>query len=68
MNGLIKFIRVPDHPATGVAFEEGYWTFNMIADKLSKNNIVLERNMHDNTCEILSPKRLDLISFWSPVS
>ena len=38
-NDLIKFITVPDHPATGVTFEEGYWTFNMIADRLSGSGI-----------------------------
>ena len=56
VSNLIKFITVPDHPATGVAFEEGYWTFNMIADHLAESNITLERHMHDNRCTILSPK------------
>ena len=49
-NDLIKFITVPDHPATGVAFEEGYWTFNMIADRLAESDITLERHKHDNRC------------------
>ena len=44
------------HPATGVAFEEGYWTFNMIADRLAESGITLERHKHDNKCSILSPK------------
>ena len=57
VNNLIKFITVPDHPATGVAFEEGYWTFNMIADHLAESGITLERHMHDNRCSILSPKK-----------
>ena len=48
VNNLIKFITIPDHPATGVAFEEGYWTFNMIVDRLAEFNITLERHMHDN--------------------
>ena len=64
VNNLIKFITVPDHPATGVAFEEGYWTFNMIAERLAESGITLERHMHDNRCSILSPKkRLDLYHF-----
>ena len=57
VNNPIKFITVPDHPATGVAFEEGYWTFNMIADHLAESGITLERHMHDNRCSILSPKK-----------
>ena len=56
-------ITVPDHPATGVAFEEGYWTFNMIADRLSESGITLERHKHDNRCTILSPKKLNLYRF-----
>ena len=63
VNNLIKFITVPDHPATGVAFEEGYWTFNMIADHLAESGITLERHMHDNRCSILSPKKLNLYHF-----
>ena len=63
VNYLIKFITVPDHPATGVAFEEGYWTFNMIAEHLAESNITLERHIHDNRCSILSPKKLNLYHF-----
>ena len=62
-NDLIKFITVPDHPATGVAFEEGYWTFNMIADLLAESGITLERHKHDNRCTILSSKKLNLYRF-----
>ena len=57
VNNLIKFITVPDHPATGVAFEQEYWTFNMIVDHLTESGITLERHMHDNRCSILSPKK-----------
>ena len=57
VNNLIKFITIPDHPATGVAFEEGYCTFNMIVDRLAEFNITLERHMHDNLCTILSPQK-----------
>ena len=35
---------------TGVTFEEGYWSFNMISEKLAENNIQFERNRYDNTC------------------
>ena len=63
VNNLIKFITVPDHPETGVAFEEGYWSFNMIADHLAESGITLERHMHDNRCSILSPKNLNLYHF-----
>ena len=62
-NNLIKFITVPDHPATGVAFEEGYWTFNMIANRLVESGITLERHKHDNRCSILSSKKLNLYHF-----
>ena len=62
-NDLIKFITVPDHPATGVAFEEGYWTFNMIADRLAESGITLERHKHDNRCSITSSKKLNLYRF-----
>ena len=60
-NDLIKFITVPDHPATGVAFEEGYWTFNMITDHLAESGITLERHKHDNRCSITSSKKLNLL-------
>ena len=56
-NDLIKFITVPDHPATGVAFEEGCWTFNMITERLAESAITLERYKHENRCSILSPKK-----------
>ena len=62
-NNLIKFITVPDRPATGVAFEEGYWTFNMIADCLAGSGITLERHKHDNRCTIHSSKKLNLYRF-----
>ena len=63
-NDLIKFITVSDYPASGVAFEEGYWTFNMIADRLSGSGIKLERHKHDNRCTILSQqKKLNLYRF-----
>ena len=48
---------------TGITFGEGYWTFNMISKKLSESNIQLERNWHDNTCKIHSPKQINLQNF-----
>ena len=63
VNNLIKFITVSDHPTMGLAFEEGYLTFNMIVDHLAESNITLERHMHDNRCTILSPKKLNLYHF-----
>ena len=46
-----------------ITFEEGYWTFNMISERLSENNIQLERNRYDNTCKIGSAKQLNLLNF-----
>ena len=40
-------------------FEEGYWTFNMISEKLEQSNVQIERNKHDNTCKIYSVKNLN---------
>ena len=34
---------------TGVTFGEGYWSFNMISERLSESNIQLERN----TCKTI---------------
>ena len=46
-----------------ITFEEGYWTFNMISERLSESNIQLERNRYDNTCKIRSAKQLNLLNF-----
>ena len=40
--------------ATKISFEEGYWTFDMIEEKLGKQSIKLEANEHNNTCKIYS--------------
>ena len=48
---------------TGVTFEEGYWTFNMISKKLLESNIQLERNWHNNKCKMHSPKQVNLQNF-----
>ena len=39
---------------TKITFEEGYWTFDMIVEKLGKQSIKLEANEHNNTCKIYS--------------
>ena len=46
-----------DHVMSGttkIPFEEGYWTFDMIEEKLGKQSIKLEANEHNNTCKIYS--------------
>ena len=43
-----------------IAFENGYWTFRMLADRFAKNNVKLARNRHDNTCKIY-PENSDLV-------
>ena len=48
---------------TGATFGEGYWSFNMISEKLSESNIQLERNRYGNTCKIRSTKQLNLLNF-----
>ena len=42
-----------------ITFGEGYWSFNMISERLGESNIQLERNRHDNTCKIRSTKQLN---------
>ena len=48
---------------SGVTFEEGYWSFNMISEKLSENNVQLERNRYNNTCKTRSPSQISLLNF-----
>ena len=48
---------------SGVTFEKGYWSFNMISKKLSENNIQLERNRYNNTCKIRLPSQINLLNF-----
>ena len=43
-----------------VVFEEGYWDFRMIAEKLAENGIEVERIKHNNKCTLLS-KNSDLV-------
>ena len=50
--------------AKKISFEEGYWTFNMIKEKLEKENVKLEANMYNDTCKIQSNgANLDLKNF-----
>ena len=37
-------------------FGMGYWTFDMIAKRLSLENVTLKKNRHNNTCRIHSEK------------
>ena len=46
-----------------ITFGEGYWSFNMISERLGESNFQLERNRHDNTCKIRSTKQLNLLNF-----
>ena len=46
-----------------ITFGEGYWSFNMISERLGESNIQLERNRHDNTCKIRAAKQLNLLNF-----
>ncbi len=51
------------HGSGTITFDKGYWTFDMIQDKLRDNKIVLKFNAHDNTCKIYSKEQLNLKSF-----
>ena len=51
------------HGSDNIIFDEGYWTFDMIQDKLRDNKIALKHNTYDNTCKIYSDKTLNLKSF-----
>ncbi len=51
------------HGSDTIIFDEGYWTFDMIQDKLRNNKIALKYNTYDNTCKIYSDKTLNLKSF-----
>ena len=42
------------HGSDTITFDEGYWTFDMIQDKLRDNKIALKYNTYDNTCKIYS--------------
>ena len=37
-----------------VTFEEGYWTFHMMAERLAESDVKLDWNRYDNTCKIFS--------------
>ena len=39
---------------TRITFEEGYWTFDMIEEKLGKQSVKLEANEYNKTCKIYS--------------
>ena len=37
-----------------VTFEEGYWTFHMMAERLAESDVKLVRNRYDYTCKIFA--------------
>ena len=39
---------------TKITFEEGYWTFDMIVEKLEEHLVKLVANRYNNTCKIYS--------------
>ena len=41
---------------TVLQFGTGYWTFDMIAERLSLEKVTLKKNRHNNTCRIDSDK------------
>ena len=43
-----------------IDFGEGYWTFQMIVEKLAENGVEVERIKHNNKCTVLS-KNSDLV-------
>ncbi len=51
------------HGSDTIIFNEGYWTFDMIQNKLRDNKIALKFNAHDNTCKIYSEVQLNLKNF-----
>ena len=42
-----------------VTFEDGYWTFHTMAQKLAQSDVGLVRNRYNNTCKIF-PKNTDV--------
>ena len=63
--GSLNVLTGVNDTISGVTFEEGYWSFNMISKKLRENNIQLERNRYNNTCKIRSPSQINLLNFGS---
>ena len=55
VNDTINLTATPKN----VTFEDGYWTFHMMAEKLAESDVKLVRNRYDNTCEIF-PKNTDV--------
>ena len=41
---------------TVLQFGTGYWTFDMISERLSQEKVTLKKNRHNNTCRIHSEK------------
>ncbi len=51
------------HGSDTITSEKGYWTFDMIQDKLRESKIMLKFNAHDNMCKIYSEEQLNLKNF-----
>ncbi len=51
------------HGGSTITFGEGYWTFDMIQDRLRESKIALKFNAHHNMCKIYSDKTLSLKKF-----
>ena len=51
------------HGGDTITFDEGYWTFDMIQDRLRDNKIALKYDAHNNTCKIYLDKNLNLKIF-----
>lgn len=43
-----------NNKVNNIVFSEGYWTFDMIKEKLKKNDIQLDRVVPNNRCKIFS--------------
>ncbi len=59
---LTKLYKTITHGSNNIIFNQGYWTFDMIQDKL-RDKIALKFNAHDNMCKIYSDKILNLKNF-----
>ena len=52
------------HGSDTITFDEGYWTFDMIQDKLRDNKIALKYNTYDNTCKDILRQNAKPKKFW----
>ena len=59
ITGTSNYFYVTTVPKS-IVFENGYWTFHMLAERFAENGIKLVRNRYDNTCKIYSETK-DLV-------